>query len=74
VSALDHDPDEPVAVLNEGSGHDGHGWYYWDEECPGEGSCGAFETLGEALVHASDGYKFVRLRGKVYPIKEAPES
>ena len=30
-------------------GHDGPGWYYWDDEYPEEGSCGAFDTREAAI-------------------------
>ena len=34
--------------------HDGPGWYYWEEDCADEGSCGAFATKGEAVAHFAD--------------------
>lgn len=48
--------DRAVAVLvywNEVCpGHSGPGWYYYDDEYPDEGSCGAFATREEAVAHA----------------------
>lgn len=29
-------------------------WCYWDDEYSEDGSCGPFNTLGEAVMHASD--------------------
>lgn len=38
-------------------GHDGPGWYYFDESDPGDGSVGAFLTLDQAIRHAhNEGY------------------
>ncbi len=36
-------------------GDRGLGWYWHDAEYPDEGSCGPFDTLGEAMVSASGG-------------------
>ena len=32
--------------------HDGPGWYYYFDEYPEEGSCGAFATREECEAHA----------------------
>ena len=32
--------------------HDGPGWYYWHDEYPDEGACGAFKHVTEAELHA----------------------
>ena len=36
--------------------HDGPGFYYIDDECSDEGSCGAFKTVEEAIAHAGCDY------------------
>lgn len=37
-------------------GHDGPGFYYVDDACDDEGSCGAFKTADEAIAHAGCDY------------------
>lgn len=49
-----------VEVSYSTSGHDGPGWYYWDENYPDDGSCGAFESFEEAARHAATAYYRVR--------------
>ncbi len=46
--------DATQMVLVETHGHDGDGWYYWEEEYPEEGSVGAFPTREEAIGHAEE--------------------
>jgi hypothetical protein len=43
--------------------HDGPGWYYWDEEYPEEGACGAFPTKEAAVNHAKEGLGEVEILG-----------
>ena len=65
--AKDIDPDDlPKCIVSYGrAGHDGVGWYYWDAEYEDEGSVGAFETLAEAVLHASNegSYMIGEIRG-----------
>lgn len=44
----------PLATLHLGDAtwHDGPGWYYTMDDCPDEGSFGAFATREEAIEHA----------------------
>jgi len=47
--------DEPATVVvkkGDENWHDGPGWYYWEEEYPEEGSCGAFPSRAAAVEHA----------------------
>lgn len=50
-------PDDQRTTVTFGwfaDGHDGDGWYYWEDEYPEEGSTGAFGTKAEAVAHAKD--------------------
>ena len=44
-----------AVVLHWDSGHDGPGWYYYDESYPDEGSVGAFTFRQDAETHAREG-------------------
>lgn len=47
---------KPVAVVVElEAGHDGPGWYWYEDECRDEGVCGSFRNRAEAVHHASTG-------------------
>ncbi len=46
---------EGVAV-EQADGYDGYGWYWWDEDYPHEGTCGAFDTEAEAIDSARQAY------------------
>jgi len=48
--------DKAIAVLVfYDEAYDGPGWYYYDQEYPEDGSCGAFSSKEEAISHAESG-------------------
>lgn len=63
----DFDDPAPAILTHSTSGHDGPGWYYWSEEYPDEGSCGAFETREEAIAHLTGADMYVAEERETHP-------
>lgn len=52
VEELEETLDNTCTIHWWGDAHDGPGWYYVDDEYPGEGSVGSFLHLSECIQHA----------------------
>ena len=65
--------DDNVAIvgLGDDTSHDGKGWYFWDEEYPEAGSCGAYPTREAAETEALKTYDRVELEHGSGEEKEA---